>query len=242
MHAAVRWLILHDPDVKKTDGSAADGPYWDAAWGLPINQEDLLETLLTFTEIVFEGFDRSGVRYSDAQADAYLHAWSVVGYLLGIRPSLLPLHRGDTKALMAATRRRHHAASAAGREMTAALLEHAQQALPRALRGLPQSTVRFYVGDPTADLLGVPPADWTRRLFTPLTVLARINSLDKAHDRLRAGVSRRIGRAFLQHMLATSPGGLRPAYEIPIELAERWRLAVPQTTHPASRAMGVPAP
>ena len=32
--------------------------------GHPINQEDLLETLLTFTEIVFEVFDRTGVVYT----------------------------------------------------------------------------------------------------------------------------------------------------------------------------------
>ena len=74
MHAAVRWLILNDPRVQ-----------WDPKWGTPINQEDLLETLLTFTEIVFEVFDRTGVVYTEDDADAYLHTWSLIGYYLGVR-------------------------------------------------------------------------------------------------------------------------------------------------------------
>jgi hypothetical protein len=74
MHAAVRWLIEHDPRAE-----------WDPAWGTPINQEDLLETLLTFTEIVFEVFDRTGIIYTEDEANHYLHAWSVIGFHLGGR-------------------------------------------------------------------------------------------------------------------------------------------------------------
>ena len=89
MHAAVRWLIQNDPRVE-----------WDPAWGTPINQEDLLETLLTFTEIVFEVFDRTGIVYSEEDADAYLHTWSLIGHYLGIRDDLLPLTRSQTSVLM----------------------------------------------------------------------------------------------------------------------------------------------
>ena len=109
MHAAVRWLIQNDPRVQ-----------WDPTWGTPINQEDLLETLLTFTEILFEVFDRTGIVYTEEDADLYLHAWSLIGYYLGVRPDLLPLTRAQTSVLMPIVRRRQFGPSDAGRDLMAA--------------------------------------------------------------------------------------------------------------------------
>ncbi len=213
MHAAVRWMILHD-------GRAT----WDAISGTPINQEDLLETLLTFTQVVFEVFDRTGVRYTADEAAAYLHTWCVVGHLLGIRPDLLPLDLEDASLLMEASRRRNHVRSAAGVEMTAALLEQASAVVPRGLRGLPASTIRFYVGDSTADLLDVPPSDWTLRLLQPLAGLTRLTTYAKAHGRLRHSVSSRFGRAMLEMAVNAERQGNRASFQIPTSLAERWNL------------------
>jgi hypothetical protein len=222
MHAAVRWLILHDDRVSKTPEPTPGGLQWNPTTGLPINQEDLLETLLTFTQIVFEVFDRTGVRYTEDEAAAYLHTWCVVGYLIGIRPDLLPLDLDDAKVLMAASRRRNHERSAAGVEMTAALLDQASAVVPRGLRGLPASAVRFYVGDDTADILAVPAADWTLRLFKPLVRLTRLSSYAKAHERLRHSLSSRFGRAMLDLAVRAERGPDRPNFQIPTSLADRW--------------------
>jgi ER-bound oxygenase mpaB/B'/Rubber oxygenase, catalytic domain len=211
MHAAVRWLIAHDPHSD-----------WDPQWGQPINQEDMLETLLTFTEIVFEVFDRTGVVYSDQDAEAYLHAWSYIGFLLGVHPDLLPLTRADTRNLMPEVRRRQFATSAAGIELMAALLEQGRQVAPPGLRGLPATTVRFYVGDATADLLSVPPADWTRALFGPLARVTRVFSAEKAHRVLLRNLSDRMGLGMLQLAVTAERGGQRPAFAIPTQLADRW--------------------
>lgn len=211
MHAAVRWLIEHDPEAP-----------WDPEWGLPINQEDMLETLLTFTEIVFEVFDRTGVVYSEADADAYLHIWSYIGLLLGVHPDLLPLTRADTRNLMPEVRRRQFAPSAAGTELMDALLAQGQRLTPAGLNGLPATTVRFYVGDATADILGVPPSDWTRSLFVPLARLTRMLSAEKAHRRFLRSYSDRIGLGMLQLAVGAERSGQRPAFAIPTELADRW--------------------
>ena len=215
MHAAVRRLVLDDPRSR-----------WDPANGVPINQEDLLETLLTFTEVVFEVFDRTGVDYTARDADAYLHAWSVIGYLMGIRPDLLPLTRADAQGLMAAVRRRQFGTSEAGRTLTAALLEQGTRLAPAGLRGLPATTVRYYVGDSTADLLGVPPADWTRMIFAPLRTLTRLVSAERAHRRLLRGLSDRIGFGMLQLAVDAERSPGRAPFAVPTELADRWGLDV----------------
>ncbi len=215
MHAAVRWLIAHDARGR-----------WDPAWGLPINQEDLLETLLTFTEIVFEVFDKTGVHYDDEDAEAYLHTWSYIGYLLGVRPDLLPLARDDTRPLMADVRRRQFGSSDAGRALTTALLEQGSQMAPPGLRGLPATTVRFYVGDATADLLGVPPADWTRCLFGPLGAVTRVLSAERAHRRVLNGLSDRMGLGMLQLAVGAERSGGRAPFAIPTVLADRWGVSL----------------
>jgi hypothetical protein len=213
MHAAVRWLIMNDPRAE-----------WDQDLGVPVNQEDLLETLLTFTEIVFEVFDRTGVVYSDEDADAYLHTWSLIGWLLGIRPDLLPLTRAQTSVLMPIVRRRQFGPSEAGRALTAALLAQGTQLTPPGLRGMPATTLRYYVGDTTADLLGVPAADWTRVLFHPLADLTRRLSVEHLHHRLLQAVSQKVGFGMLALAVRAERYGGRPAFQVPTSLARRWNL------------------
>ncbi len=213
MHAAVRWLIQNDPRAE-----------WNPAWGTPINQEDLLETLLTFTEIVFEVFDRTGIVYSEDDANAYLHAWSLIGHYLGIRAELLPLTRAQTSVLMPIVRSRQFGPSESGSALMAALLEQGTRLAPPGLRGLPATTVRFYVGDATADLLKVPKADWTKNLFGPLADLSRRVSLEDLHRRLLQGLSEKIGFGMLSLAVRAERYGDRPPFEVPTSLATRWNI------------------
>lgn len=223
MHAGARWLILNDPQVAKTADTSVS-PRWDPAWGHPINQEDLLETLLTFTEIVFDVFDRTGYRYTPAQADAYLHTWCIVGSLLGIRDDLLPLSREDTNALLEAVHRRQIHPSQAGTEMTKALLDVARGPLPRWLEGLPGSSLRFYVGDEVADVLEVPKADWTRVVFAPTAKVSQLFSSGRLHWKGAQRLSAFWGRHLIKAMVDAERGGDRAGFQIPDHLADRWRI------------------
>src|SRR3954454_6141105 len=64
MHGAVRKL-------------AASAPTWKAEYGLPINQEDLAGTLMSFSWVVMDGLDKLGISLSDSDREAYLHCWLV---------------------------------------------------------------------------------------------------------------------------------------------------------------------
>ena len=214
MHASVRWLVQNDPRVD-----------WDTATlGTPINQEDLLDTLLTFTETVFEVFDRTGITYTEDEADTYLHTWSLVGYYLGIDPELLPLTRAQTRALEPIVRRRQFGASDAGRALMAALLDQGTRLCPPGLRGLPASTVRWFVGDEIADYLAVPKADWTRLMFRPMADLTRRLSLEEVHRGLLRHLSGRIGFGMLELSVRAGRYGGRPAFQVPTSLAARWNI------------------
>ena len=224
MHAAIRHLIANDPLVEKTCDASVPRR-WCPDWGLPINQEDLLGTLLTFTTVILQALDRSGVRYQRADAEAYLHAWCLVAHFLGVRPDVLPLGLDEASALNTLITHRQDAPSDAGREMTAALVELSQRQMhPALLRGLPPTTTRYLLGDATADLTGVPAADWTRMLFRPTARLLSRLSMAERHDALLRRITTRIGRQLVEGLVEIERGADRPRFALPDHLADRWRI------------------
>jgi hypothetical protein len=176
------------------------------------------------------------VTYSEQDADDYLHTWSYIGYLLGIRPDLLPLTRAQTSILMPIVRRRQFGSSPPGHAMTKALLSQGTRLTPPGLRGLPAATVRYYVGNDTADLIGVPTADWTRFLFAPLADLTRMLSMGWLHQRFLRVFSDRVGVGMLSLAVRSERFGGRPAFAVPTGLAERWNLPASVPRQPPSNA------
>ena len=160
LHAVVRRTLTAEGGVVRQTCDETVPLRWCKEWGLPVNQEDLLGTLLTFTTAVFLGLDRLGIPYDPGAADAYLHTWCVVGHLLGIEPELLPIDRRQGEELMATIARRHHRSSPAGHRLTEALLAHMETSMPLGMRKLPRTLVRRLLPGEVAGLLDVPPAAW----------------------------------------------------------------------------------
>lgn len=173
MHAAVRRLLL-----------ARETSPWDAARrGLPINQEDLAGTLMTFSVVTFDAMRRLGVDATEAEGDDWLHHWRVVGHLLGLEPSLLPTSIADGRDLMEAVRQRQWRRSPEGTMLARALVDMTQSFFTRGLfGGLTPTLIRFLAGDLCADLLGLPPADWTKTVVSLGAQVAGAFDVD-AHER-----------------------------------------------------------
>jgi hypothetical protein len=66
--------------------------HWDsAAWGLPINQGDLLFQAVGFTWLTLRSLERMGYRLTPSEKALYYEFWRYVGAVLGIDAELLPL-------------------------------------------------------------------------------------------------------------------------------------------------------
>ncbi len=154
MHACIRRYLL-------------DTGKWDAAkLGMPINQEDMAGTLMTFSVVTLEAIDKLGVRVTPEVGEAWLHYWKVVGSILGVHPDLLPRDVDDGKLLMDAIRDRQWAESTAGKRLIKPLVRMMEAYfVGRAFDGIPTALVRFLAGDHCADILGLPESDWTRALI-----------------------------------------------------------------------------
>lgn len=221
MHAAVRHTLT-DPEVIAAIGGASIAP-WDDSWGIPINQEDLLGTLLAFSVVGIKSLAQVGVTLSESDAEAYVHTWNLVGYQLGIRNDLLPLNHADAAVVAERIFSIESEASEAGRELTATTILAMQDLINlRMLRGLPASGIRFFLGEDTADLLGVPAANWTRGVFT---LMRHIDApIDKVLSWLpgKHSLSAAVGRRVVCALEDVERGHGRPRFEITDELRQAW--------------------
>ena len=219
MHAIVRHMIDSDPHARANPADPADR----ARFGRPINQEDMVYTLMTFSYVVIEGFRRMGYRMDAGDREAYVHSWNVVGYLMGIREELLPARFEDAHELFEAIRRRQHGESPAGRKLTAALLAAVEDALPgRTHDPLAAALTRRLVGDATADALGIPrPSGLTRLRLRALlgTWSASAHVLKRLYrDRPFRFASERLHQALLIRM-----GGMEGVpFEVPPAFIGQW--------------------
>ncbi|MEN9934461.1 MAG: hypothetical protein RLZZ387_1040 [Chloroflexota bacterium] len=202
MHAAVRHLILEHG--------------WDHALGLPVNQEDMVGTLLTFSAVILDGLRKLGFSVSDEDADAYVHAWNVVGVLMGVDESLLPGDAAEAGLMLVNIQRRHFEPCPEGRQLTAALTEilvESNRGTPFA--GMSVSMMRFFLGDNTADMLGIPPSDWTRELVAPLRLLGWLTGESHGRLPLLARASESFGCALVEGLLSMERAGRRAEFRLP---------------------------
>ncbi|HXW38232.1 MAG TPA: oxygenase MpaB family protein, partial [Acidimicrobiales bacterium] len=224
MHAAVRHVLAHLHEMEEEGGPSL--PPWDRADGLPISQLQLLGTLFSFGVQGVEALRRSGVSLSDQRAEAYIHTWNLVGYQIGILDELLPLSWDDSRTLWDQRRAGpEYAPTAEGKELTAAAIECMRELFGLSwVPGLPASGIRFYLGDRTADLLGVPRSDWTRMVFELMRRTDWVYGYGL--DRLpgMGPLSARLGRRIWEGFERYGRDGLRPSFEVTDELKASWAM------------------
>jgi hypothetical protein len=219
MHAIVRHMVENDP---KAVANPSD-PALRAKFGRPINQEDMVYTLLTFSYVVINGFAGMGYRMTDGEREGYIHCWNVVGSLMGIREELLPASYADARELFDAIRKRQHGQSDAGRKLTAALLKALQDALPGEHHDpLPAALTRRLIGHETADLLGVARATGLTRLRLDLllgTWALAAGVLQRFYkDRPFRFASEKLHKAILVRI-----GGMDGVpFEVPTDFVDKW--------------------
>ncbi len=147
--------------------------------GLPCNQEELAYTLLTFGYVFLRSMRRLGIGLPRADEEAYLHAWNVVGHILGIETSLMVDTMDAGESLMARMQARGRAEPVTPDPRPAlgqALMQTMEKALPwNVVKPFPQLMTRYLCGRATADDLGLTqPIPWpSALLFWGVLLLAR---------------------------------------------------------------------
>lgn len=143
MHAFWRLMIL------KSDN-------WNLAWGVPINQEDMLGTNLAFSLIVLRGLKKLGKSVDVNFQQAYINHWALIGHFMGIESELLVFSIKDAQRLDQLIATRQFRSSDIGKELTEALqgsfLEISKNQL---VADFFKAQSRFLLGSENADKLGI---------------------------------------------------------------------------------------
>lgn len=222
MHAAVRHLIQHD-----------SGAGWDTAkLGVPINQEDLAGTLMTFAYIVLAGLERLSLPVSEADREAYFHCWMVIGRIMGVREDLIPANVAEGRALAYQIFKDQGQSTPQGKELAKDLIKGYQQLLPGFLDGMPASMMHFFLenesltGRNIAGMLDVPAPDWTLSVTRLAVGFDQFLSKHGIENPLSSSVAGFIGRELVKGFLRAERGPGRASFSIPVDLHEEWSTPV----------------
>lgn len=210
MHAAIRHLIQQS------------GRWDEAELGVPINQEDLLGTLMVFSYGIIWGLRELGIRVSDEEAEDYLYAWRVIGWLLGIDPTVTPTNCADCHALAQVIAQRQHGPSEEGVEMTRALLKMHADLIPGSLfDGIVPALIRKTIGDQLADWLEIPRSSWEVVVKHAKGVGRIVDTLERAGG-ATANLLDHLGIALLNREAIRVAEYERGGFAIPTTLRDAW--------------------
>jgi hypothetical protein len=217
MHALVRQHVktLEEPQP------------WSQDFGEPINQEDLTGTLLTFSILVLDGLRKIGVELQPGEEHGYLEVWKHIGAMLGIDPRLIPADRAQAELLSRRIAERQFRPSTEGRELAGGLAQVVNGLFPISGYGLSLSHFfldRSVFGLNLAEVLALPPANWTRHLVRARATQKRfelrwLNRVPGARRRRRS-----LSTFFAQALISLQRPDERSPFEVPPALASAWRL------------------
>jgi len=219
MHAAIRHLIRVDT---KTPWSVEE-------LGVPINQEDLLGTLMTFTSLILDGLKRLDIKLGAEDQQAYLETWLVVGALMGIEPQLLPKTVAEAASVTALIERRQVAESPEGKEMMTALLDMMQANMPPELRTVPSCLIREFLPPDVATFMGVASHPLEQTMLTLADRAMRPLQRFMSFEAKRHAFVRSASIHMLRWMLAVELDGQPARFALPDALHEDWQIAPPDS-------------
>ncbi|KAJ9049016.1 hypothetical protein DSO57_1028871 [Entomophthora muscae] len=167
MHAQVRRHVLRQ------------SKYDQEANGIPINQEDLLSTLMVFSTTVIYSLRRLGVDVSEQDAEDYVATWRYVGYIMGVDHLHHFKSYRDTLVLKESVMVHLLDPDSSCAELANTVIEACENRPPLFLsKGASCALTRRLLGDEWADRLGLPKS-WIqsylvdfRISFTRLTLRA----------------------------------------------------------------------
>ncbi|RKG35093.1 DUF2236 domain-containing protein [Acinetobacter guerrae] len=154
---------------------------WNAsAWGLPINQIDMAATNLAFCNLFLLGLRGIGIFPNRQEADAVMHFWKYLGWLMGVEEKWLAEHEVDGMILMYQFIQTQPSADwtskALGYSLSQEPFEKEYQRFIKLRQQLDYhkhlSISRYFLGSKKMELLGLPKhiIPWYPVLLTPKNI------------------------------------------------------------------------
>jgi hypothetical protein len=182
--------------------------------------------ILTFSWVGLRSMERLEIDVSDDEREAYVHAWSVIGHVMGVRDDLLAHSVDEARLLFERIKARRRGASPEGKALTAALLGWMEGEMPRLLRRVPGEMMERLMDPDDLLLLGVDHGERNAadRLFDGL-----LHGVEKVVEGLEAlPLGRRAAEAMFSHIVKavwdSEKVWMAEAFALPPSLRQSWSL------------------
>lgn len=230
IHAQVRRLLVQS------------GRWSHELWSVPINQHDMMATVLLFSNVFIDGLRMLGLHVTADEAEDYQHLWRWAGTLLGVESALLPCtHREATRlaefvyltqgepdadsralveALLQGPRRRVAQNSQTGVEPASPRQrrrENLQRRLADAHVKAATSLCRTLVGPELGDALGLAPAHFPHLAAGLRSVMQALEGARRTSPRIEAAAAQ-LGLRYWEFSVSQGLGGMPAVYALPERL------------------------
>lgn len=210
MHAIVRQLLLRKGNWRTDD------------WGLPINQADMVGTVIEFSLLFLEGCRVMGFHFEPRESEAVVHLWRYVGHLSGVDPELLEELSTEARGVRFAELVK---LVQPGPDQDSIDLAAALRVVPRRLASSPVErllapfTIRYhdgltrvFNGDRVADALRIPNPRW-KLMIHPTR--AFIGTMERFRRGLPYGTRAVawLGNRMVRQAIARMLGGVEPTFQ-----------------------------
>lgn len=238
IHGAIRHLVLHPTPLSRSDSDPSQQTFghgllatsWDPKDEVPVSQEHLGYTLLTFGYVFVRSMRILGMGWSPEDEVAYLHCWNVAGHHLGVERGMMAETMEEAEELFQRIQDRGAKETTEGRDLTTALTSVIAKAIPwKIAKPIAYLMPRKLLGRDVADKLAIPSRHplGARLLFSGLLasmwIVDGLLKLMRSRSHLARFLFNGLGRRFIKHMLVDE-AFKGPPLRIPSVLVTRFRL------------------
>ena len=208
LHAGVRTIVPHYRH------------HYAQQFGIPVNHEDMLATLMGFSYLVIDGLGKLDLGLTDEEAEDYYYLWRVYALLMGIHPegaplddSLIPATVDDAASFYASYTRRWFTGpeeNPSGVVLTQDNLDMMVSLLPAPLRHTqirlaPQLAMAELLGPEEMARVGVQPVHGHEILYKAFCLA--LATEQKVADVAPCHFIETLSRHLFERMIDTSRGG-----------------------------------
>ncbi|MEZ5003738.1 MAG: oxygenase MpaB family protein [Chitinophagales bacterium] len=212
IHAMVRYhLLKHE---------------WDSGrYGIPINQEDMAGTILTFGVGAIIGLERMNVKITADEKDALVHFWSVVGHFIGVEAKINPSTYKEGRQLYLQILERQAVQSEDGLVLTKALSNFAKGFLDfDQAPHIQEHLIRYLIGNKKySDMLGLRRPDTLTEKITFNGFIGFLKTMNSIRgNELIDTLTKPLSRIFATKLLDYFYNEFELKINFPNEIREHW--------------------
>jgi len=202
------------------------GDHWNEKnYGKPINQEDMVMTLLTFSVSLIDGLKQLSITEKEVLLAAYYTRWRAIGIVLGIDEDMIPKTVDEGRLLLSIILKRNAESSESGVLLTKALIDFSKNSIPgKVFDVTPEVLISFFVGREISEYLGINDNAGCLGFGIPVIFVSLFQLGERVEENQESvnHIANKISLKLMHGMVNYSDNYKKKNFEVPEEFKSAW--------------------